>query len=96
MGMAERHLKQASQTRKWILRGFALVIAGYGIVAFIKRDIGSYMLLKNQFVFFDFDEPLILFVLDYIAAMGLFVFVGHYLSEGLKRCHRLKKRHEAK
>ncbi|WP_349673214.1 hypothetical protein [Lacrimispora sp.] len=61
----------------------------------MKRNIGSYMLLKKQFVFFDFDEPLILFLLDYIASMGLFVFVGHYLSEGLKRIQRPKKRHES-
>ena len=42
-----------------------LLIAGYGSFAFIKREIGSYMLLKIHFVFFDFDEPLILFLLVY-------------------------------
>ena len=25
---------------------------------------------------------------DYIAIMGLFVFIGHYLSEGLKRIRK--------
>lgn len=93
MGMAKKHIKQSSQARKWLLRGLALAIAGYGIYAFMKRDIGSYIFLKNQFVFFDYNEPLILFVLDYIAIMGLFVFVGHYLSEGLKRLQRSNKRH---
>ena len=42
------------------------------------------MLLKNQFVFFDYDEPLILFLLDYIAVMGLFIFIGYYIGQGLK------------
>lgn len=43
------------------------------------------MLLRNQFVFFDFEEPLLLFFLDYAAVMGLFVAVGHYVSQALKK-----------
>ena len=80
MGMVGKIVKNPSEIRKWILRAIAVLIAGYGMYAFVKRDIGSYMLLQNQFVFFDFEEPLILFLLDYIASMGLFVFAGHYLS----------------
>lgn len=49
------------------------------------------MLLQNQFVFFDFEEPLILFLLDYIASMGLFVSVGHYLSQILKKFGKNKQ-----
>lgn len=89
MGMAKKLVKKPSEIRKWTLRAIAVLIAGYGVYAFIKRDIGSYMLLRNQFVFFDFEEPLILFLLDYMAAMGLFATISHYLSELLKK---LKKR----
>lgn len=90
MGMAKKLVKKPSEIRKWTLRAIAvLIISGYGVYAFIKRDIGSYMLLKNQFAFFDFEEPLILFLFDYIASMGLFVAISHYLSELLKK---LKKR----
>lgn len=89
VGIARKLVKKPSEIRKWIVRGIAVLIAGYGVYAFGKRDIGSYMLLKNQFVFFDFEEPLLLFQLDYIAVMGLFVAVGHYLAEILKK---LKKR----
>ena len=39
------------------------------------------MFLRNQFVFFDFEEPLIFFFGDYLAVMGLFVFIGHYLAK---------------
>lgn len=91
MGMAKRMWGEPSATRAWIVRVIGFLIAGYGIYAFIKREIGSYMLLKIQFVFFDFEEPLFFFLLDYIAVMGLFVFVGHYLSEGLKRTGREKE-----
>lgn len=91
MGIARRLIKKPSEFRKWVLRAIALLIAGYGVYSFVKRDIGSYMLLKNQFVFFDFEEPLPLFLLDYIAAMGLFVYVGHYLSDILKKLRKRKQ-----
>lgn len=85
MGIIKKHIKKQSAVRKWIWRIAAAMIAGYGIFAFVKRDIGSYMFLKNQFVFFDFEEPLILFLLDYVSIMGLFVFISHYFAAGLRR-----------
>ena len=85
MNMTKRLFKKPSAVRKWIVRVIGFLIASYGVYAFIKRDIGSYMILKNQFVFFDFDEPLVLFMLDYIAVMGLFVFTGNYLSIGIRK-----------
>lgn len=91
MGMAKKAVKKPSAVRTWILRVLALAIAGYGVLAFVKREIGSYMLLKIQFVFFDFEEPLFFFLLDYLAIMGLFVFIGHYLAEILKYCSRKRK-----
>ena len=91
MGMVKRMFRKPSAVRAWIVRCVGFLIAGYGVYAFLKREIDSYMLLKIQFVFFNFDEPLILFILDYIAVMGLFVFIGHYLTEGLKRIGRKNK-----
>ena len=91
MGMARKLVETTSSVRTWILRILALAIAGDGVFSFVKREIGSYMLLSVQFVFFDFEEPLIFFLLDYVAVMGLFVFIGHYLAEILKRCSRKRK-----
>ena len=85
MNGMKKMFKKSSAVRTWIVRAIGWMIAGYGAYAFIIRDIGSYMLLKIQFVFFDFAEPLIFFLLDYIAVMGLFVFIGHYLSVILKK-----------
>ncbi len=90
MSMAGKLVKKQSEIRKWVLRAVAVLIAGYGAYAFMKRDVGSYMLLRNQFVFFDFEEPLILFLLDYITIMGLFIGAGHYLSEILKKLRKRK------
>ena len=88
VGMVKRLFKNPSAARKWTCRGLGFLIAAYGLYAFFKREIGSYMFLKNQFVFFDFDEPLVLFLVDYIAVMGMFVFLGHYLAEAAKRLPR--------
>ena len=84
-GMAKRLFKKSTILRKWIARTAALCIAAYGIYAFMQREIGNYLFLQNQFVFFDPAEPLCRFLLDSVAMMGLFVCIGHYLSEFLKR-----------
>ncbi|MCM1299692.1 MAG: DUF4405 domain-containing protein [[Eubacterium] siraeum] len=80
MGMAGKLVKKPSAVRKWVLCAIAVLISGYGVYAFIKRDLASYMFLRNHFAFFDFEEPLIFFLLDYSAIMALFVCAGHYLS----------------
>ena len=84
MGMARRMVKKPSPARTWILRILAVLIAGYGTFAFFKRDMGDYMLLRTMFVFFDFNEPLAFFLLDYIAAMCAFVWIGYYISRVMK------------
>ena len=84
MGMAKRLVKEIPTAGKWVLRGIAALIAGYGVYAFIRREIGHYMFLQNQYVFFDFEEPLIFFLADYIAVMALFVWVSYYFSKRLK------------
>lgn len=85
LGMAGKAAGSPSAVRRWILRILGAVIAVYGLYAFVKRGIGSYMLLQNMFVFFDFEEPLVLFYIDYIAVMGLFIWIGHYLAQLLRR-----------
>ena len=90
MGMAQKHFGKPSQLRTWVLRLLAVGIAAYGVYAFVMRDIGSYMLLRNEFVFFNFEEPLAFFFTDYLAVMGLFVFLGHYIAKGLKLCAKRK------
>ena len=83
-GMAKRLFTKPSVVRKWAGRTLALVISGYGAYAFVKRDIGDYMLLRSHFVFFDYEEPLVFFYLDYIAVMGLFLLIGNYVCLGLR------------
>lgn len=59
-------------------------IALYGLVVFIRRDLFTYMTLQTQFVFLDFEEPIPLFYLDYLAMMGTFIFLAYYMSRFLR------------
>lgn len=72
-----------SKTYKIILRILALLLAAYGLLRFFHNNFPDYLLMKTQFVFFDFDRPFILFLLDYLAIMGLFVWIGYYGGKGL-------------
>ncbi len=95
MGMAGRLWKEKSKVRTLFLRLAGTAIAVYGVYAMIRRDIFRYMFLQSQFVFFDFEEPLIFFFLDYLAVMGLFVFAGHYTAAGVRRIGKGNRRKTA-
>ena len=84
MAMAKRASGKPSATRTWVLRVLAFLVAGYGVFAFLRRDIVSYMTLQTQFVFFNYEEPLFLLLADYLAIMGLFVFMGHYVATAFR------------
>lgn len=86
LGMMKKKMP-VLQTKKGVvlLRISGILIAAYGVYAFVIRDIGLYMTLQNMFVFFDFEEPLVFFILDYLAVMGLFVWVGYYAAGWMKR-----------
>lgn len=87
MGLARKVAKPAPAA-KILLRVCAVLMAAYGLWAFIRRGFLSYMFLQSQFVFFDFGEPAPLFYLDYLAIMGLFAVVGYYGQRLLRRPHR--------
>lgn len=53
------------------------VVSFYGVYAFFKRQIPQYMFLKLPFVFFDYGEPRIFFLLDYLSIMILFAMIGY-------------------
>ncbi|MCC8023845.1 MAG: DUF4405 domain-containing protein [Clostridium sp.] len=83
MGMRRKafHIEKASLKRRIALRIAAGVISVYGVSAFMRRSLGEYMLLRTEFVFFDFSELLHLFFLDYLAIMALFAILGYYAGK---------------
>ena len=84
-------LKNKSKIRSIVAFIAGLMIAGYGVRAFINRDFSTYLLLKSEFVFLDYSESKILFTIDYLALMGLCVFIAHYCT---KMIRKLRKKSE--
>ena len=83
--------------RKWINKtglarilpaALALCVSGYGVYAFIKRGLPRYMTLPEQFVFYDFEEPLALFFLDYAAILMMLILLGAVMGYGLRKIRR--------
>lgn len=57
----------------------------YGAHALYTRKFLDYISQKVMFAFFDYEEPVIYFVLDYAAIMGLMIFISYYLQKFLQR-----------
>ena len=50
----------------------------------MKRQIPAYLFLKLPFAFFDYSEPRVLFLADYLAVMILFAMLGYGIMKLLK------------
>ena len=85
LSAAERWFPRKTAAGTILLRAAAVVIVLYGYYAFVKRDVGDYLFLRSAFVFFDPSEPAARLILDYMAVMGVFVFLGDCLARVLLR-----------
>lgn len=70
----------------------AVQLLGYlaalcGIPAFLRRNVGDYLILRSHFVFYDYSEPAAFFLWDYLLMMILFAAIGH---EGMKLLRKHK------
>ncbi len=88
-------VKKKIPKRKYQAAGLiiSLLIAVYGVRVFIRRNFLTYLFLRSEFVFLDYEEPKLLFFLDYFALMGLCIFVAHYgakLARKTCRCSLTK------
>ena len=57
----------------------------YGLYAFIIRGVWKYLVLKQQFFFFDLERGYILFTMDYISIIILFATISHFIAKLLKK-----------
>ena len=85
LSMADRLPRGKLKLREQLLRLSGSLIAAYGVYALLRRDILRYLFLQTRFVFFDFEEPLVLFILDYLAVMGLFIFMGNSAAAAVRK-----------
>ncbi len=84
-GLANKSLGTQSsiERHKKVPRLIAILIAAYGVYAFIKNDIASYMFLKNEFVVFDAQQSAVMFFSEYLAIMVLFACAAYFFSKNL-------------
>ena len=79
---AEEMPKQVrhDKLRKIIPRIILALVCAYGIYAFIARGVWKYLILQQQFFFFDLERGYILFAIDYISIIILFATLSHLLA----------------
>lgn len=87
MGMIRKAsgIRHPSLIRTWILRILAAALCAYGIYAFIKNGIASYMFLQTHFVFIDMDQTLFSFLAEYLGMMGMWAALSYYTGKLLRR-----------
>lgn len=73
-------IKTDSKARTVSLRITAGLISAYGIYAFIKRKIASYLFMQVMFAFFDYNESKLIFFADYAAMIIMIAVVGYITS----------------
>ncbi|MCR5253876.1 MAG: DUF4405 domain-containing protein [Treponema sp.] len=86
VGMISNNINQPQPTaRKIILRILLVLACAYGLYAFIARGVWKYLILRQQFFFFDLERGYILFALDYISIIILFATISHLVATRLKK-----------
>ena len=65
--------------------GLLSLACAYGVYAFIARGVWKYLILKQQFFFFDLKRGYVLFALDYISIIILFATILHLIASRLKK-----------
>ena len=70
---------------KILPRILLVLVCAYGLYAFIARGVWKYLVLKQQFFFFDLERGYILFAMDYISIIILFATISHLLATRLKK-----------
>lgn len=83
LGLHGNMFRGILKTRNWskrillVCNVIACMLVILGIYYFFKHDILTYLLLQSEFVFFDFNQSMIMFILEYLIMM----FAISYLSD---------------
>jgi hypothetical protein len=80
-------IKGTNRMRTTALRAVSILIVVYGVRAFIKRDIGSKLILYYSFDFWSFDEPMAWYFIRYASIMGALICGTYYLRKLLGPKH---------
>ena len=91
LGMIKRKKTVVSRYVHVVCFILGLAVALYGAWVFAKRDFGTYLFLKSEFVFLDYEESKILYYFDYLSLMGTCIFITHYIGKILRLFKRKKE-----
>lgn len=72
------------------VRAVSIVMVGYGIYSFIQLHIVHILLLKDQFLFLDYQKPVYIYLLQYLCIMVMFAAITHLLLR-LRQKKELRK-----
>ena len=73
----------------YIVTLLACIVACYGVFSLIKRQFLTYLFLRSEFVFMNYQEPVIFFYFDYVMILGLCIFIGYYGMKLLRQTKRV-------
>ncbi|HBC91495.1 MAG TPA: hypothetical protein DCZ10_00940 [Pelotomaculum sp.] len=81
MGAVRKLTKTNSPNRNctYMLRIIAGLIAVYGVYASFVREVGAKLILYYSYDFWNYDQSAVIFFVDYLCIMGLYVCVTYYL-----------------
>lgn len=88
VGAAKRSMKKLEINSSYpglVARLIVILLSGYGLYAFITRQMWQKLLLLMEYAFFDYEEPAIIFFADYIAIMGLFACIAYYTVKLIRK-----------
>lgn len=62
-----------------------IIIALYGVYSFIESQIYLYMFSISDFVFFNYDKTIFLYILENVGIMALFIYLTHQLMKAIRK-----------
>ena len=76
----------------WVMRLLAVLLAGYGAFCFWQADIFSYLLLRVEFAFIDYEKNAVLVLFQNMAMMALWISIAHYISKGIEKLSAISQK----
>ncbi|MBP5439033.1 MAG: DUF4405 domain-containing protein [Treponema sp.] len=76
---------QSIPTKTLVIKILLALVCAYGLYAFIARGVWKYLILQQEFFFFDLERGYILFAIDYISIIILFATISHLMAKSLKK-----------
>lgn len=85
-GTIKRRVKKHSVLCRVVAIISALLLSAYGLHAFIARGLPQRMFLRVGYILFDYEEPLLSVLTDYVSILCLFACLTYYTTKLIRIC----------